>query len=276
MGMYDSVKVAENNPVKIPLPKYEYQTKAYDCGLAIFTITEEGKLAYTPPTHDGWLGAERDAELELVIQVKEGIFTAMDFPMHGDDQNGNWHELELVIVNNQVLRVKDYDKVLFIAEGHSLLDEVANPAPEGRVLSLLKTLGGPEAGQFRFVHLPISRGRHRSLPVGENGDPYGGCKSLGDMLGDFPCPALGFDPRVGEFVRGLATLRDGKPVFMPPFHVSLHGEVLQPVVPLNGEPELWKFTGTYGGLVGYAEPYRPTKEGLIPNPIPFNADFDYP
>lgn len=112
MGMFDSFFVPKKNNVGIPVAKDEYQTKDFDCALSQFTITEDGMIIYTPPTDPEWTGGD-DGLSKFVQKVKNGEFNNSCFNLYGDDEDGKWHEFEIVVLNNRILQVKDYGELVY-------------------------------------------------------------------------------------------------------------------------------------------------------------------
>lgn len=113
MDMFDSFFVPKKNNVGIPVAKDEYQTKDFDCALSQFTITEDGMIIYTPPTNPEWTGGD-DGLSKFVQKVKNGEFNNSCFNLYGDDEAGKWHEFEIVVLNNRILRVKDYGELVYL------------------------------------------------------------------------------------------------------------------------------------------------------------------
>lgn len=115
MGMYDDFHIAPNNKVNIPAPYNYYQSKDLGCTLAKFTITEEGVITYTPPASLNEFGQASDASNEGVIAVLAGTFSDTELNIYADDANGKWRNFDLTVENNQIVKVMEYDKVLYVA-----------------------------------------------------------------------------------------------------------------------------------------------------------------
>ena len=95
MGMYDDVRC------EVPLPDgYEgsFQTKDFECTLALLTITKEGRLITNG--RDGWDFDAADAPRDLEFH---GYFNFYDFNLRADPQ---WREYRAKFTDGQLVAIE--------------------------------------------------------------------------------------------------------------------------------------------------------------------------
>jgi hypothetical protein len=149
MGMCDTFYVRKENKVGIPVDESGYQSKSLEaCSCASIVIDENGRLSLE---HEGDLFYNnKDAKA-----IRQGTFCSTDLDIYAEDEEGVWNEYSLIVLDNQIVRVKLYDKLVYLAEGYPMLDETINPVPEGGWLDIELTVGVyPDAGKrsHRFYH----------------------------------------------------------------------------------------------------------------------------
>lgn len=149
MGMYDTFYVRKETKVGIPVDESGYQSKSLEaCSCASIVIDENGRLSLE---HEGDLFYNNnDAKA-----IRQGTFCSTDLDIYAEDDEGKWNEYSLIVLDNQIVRVKLYDKLVYLAEGYPMLDEVINPVPDGAWLDIELTVGVyPDAGKrsHRFYH----------------------------------------------------------------------------------------------------------------------------
>lgn len=149
MGMYDTFYVRKAGKVGIPLESSGYQSKSLEaCSCASIVIDENGRLSLE---HEGDLFYNnKDAKA-----IRQGTFCSTDLDIYAEDEEGVWNEYSLIVLDNQIVRVKLYDKLVYLAEGYPMLDETINPVPPGTWLDIELTVGVyPDAGKrsHRFYH----------------------------------------------------------------------------------------------------------------------------
>lgn len=155
MGMYDTLYVRKSNKVGIPVqegvPHHHrgYQTKSLGCTLAVIEIDENGRLFVE---HDGRGSAGVNVGVKA---IKSGKYSATDLVICGNNAEGKWEEYNLVVVDNQIVRVHLYEKLIYLAEGYPMLDETINPVPKDHYLDVEITTGvypNPGRRSHRFFH----------------------------------------------------------------------------------------------------------------------------
>lgn len=118
-GMTDDVIVPHDSKVGIPnAQNFFYQTKELEGVYAELTIDVDGRLELRPlpgRTDSLGIGYCKAAE-ENAAALMAGTYCCDEFDLYGNDDNNFWWELELKIVNNQVVRVKGYNDILYGAD----------------------------------------------------------------------------------------------------------------------------------------------------------------
>ena len=157
MGMFDTIHVDKPTKVNIPVLAGGYQSKSMGCSLGHIGIDEAGLLSVIS------FGA-KDHENKDAVDVREGTYSTTCLGLHGDDDKGVWQSYEVVVLNNQILRVIALDgKVLYLDPLYPVL---AEPEPDNHFLALLVNPGTQEK-EFRVMQ--HCRGKHRSAAP----SPYG-------------------------------------------------------------------------------------------------------
>lgn len=82
MGLYDEVRVAEGNKVKIPPAKALYQTNSLDSTLAYLSIDKDGFISY-------------DTDPDRVINP-------LEFELYGEDHTGYHRKYLLSVIMNKI------------------------------------------------------------------------------------------------------------------------------------------------------------------------------
>lgn len=149
--------VKQDTKVGIPAAHDFYLSASIGCALADIGIDENGRFFLIRQGEVDPLQEPTDD----INKIKEGQFDSVDFVMYCENPGKVWHQFELVVLNNQILRVKKQGKLVYLAEGYPLLDEATNPLAKGHFLSIVKTLNGEHAGQKSFHHCRLHYGKHR-------------------------------------------------------------------------------------------------------------------
>lgn len=255
MGMFDTFYVRSENTVGIPVQEHlplhhrGYQSQSLGCTLAQIEVDENGRLYVE---HDGRGSAGINVQL---VQMKVGKYCATDLTIYTDNAKGGSDEYELVVVDNQIVRVKLCGELVYLAEGYPMLDETLNPVPEGQELRMYLKVGVyPDEGKREhvFYHGPVVKGgmtywRDSTTLQKELASKHLGAHALGSSIDldlAYPTPAVALN-------------------------IPLQDMRVHPITMPDGTPELWGFRINLGGPVCIAEPFRLGGDDLQPTPLQF-------
>ncbi|ASU03493.1 hypothetical protein RISINGSUN_177 [Erwinia phage vB_EamM_RisingSun] len=125
MGMFDSIKVEENNVCNIVIPVDEYQTYSLDNQCWTYRITQDGKLVvdnkpsdYAKPYDEQFRRCLSDGAFALG-RINAGLFEGV-IQMGGDvKETGEWKDYTLLIHGSEIQFVTAYDEVIYSRDPES-------------------------------------------------------------------------------------------------------------------------------------------------------------
>lgn len=156
MGMFDTFHVRKENKVGIPVQEHlplhhrGYQSYSLGCTLADIEIDENGKLFVD---HHGRGSSGPNTE---VNEIAKGIFSSPHVMIWADNSMGAGEEYSLVVVNNQIVRVKLYNELVYLADGYPMLDEKLHPVPKDHYLDLVASVGEDGKPVIEFIYSEYS------------------------------------------------------------------------------------------------------------------------
>lgn len=116
-GLTDDVIVPHDSKVGIPDAKnFYYQTNELEGLHGEVFIDLNGRLSLRGKGTNSPEGGYCDEAVAKAKELQAGTYSCDEFDLCGDDVNNHWWELELKIVNNQVVRVKGYNDILYGAD----------------------------------------------------------------------------------------------------------------------------------------------------------------
>lgn len=125
MGMFDSIKVEENNVCNIAIPVDEYQTYCLDNQCWTYRITQDGKLVvvnkpsdYAKP-YDGQFQRCLTDWAFALARINFGQFEGV-IQMGGDvKETGEWKDYTLLIHDSEIQFVMSYGEVIYSRDPES-------------------------------------------------------------------------------------------------------------------------------------------------------------
>ena len=142
-GMVDDLIVPHDSAVGIPNgADFMWQTSDLEGLHDEVNIDTDGLLTLRPKHGGLKLTGYDSSGVQNAQALANGTYCADDLNLYGSDVNGFWQELSLKVVNNQVVRVKSYEDILY---------EAPNPAPviqKGRVPTVTITGLDPNFNQW--------------------------------------------------------------------------------------------------------------------------------
>lgn len=142
-GMTDDLVVPHDSSVGIPNgADFIWQTSDLEGIHDEVNIDTDGLLTLRPKHGGLRLTGYDSAAVQNAQALANGTYCNDELDLIGNDVNGFWHQLSLKVVNNQVVRVKSYEDVLY---------EAPNPAPaiqEGLVPTVTITGLDPNFNQW--------------------------------------------------------------------------------------------------------------------------------
>lgn len=118
-GLTDDVVVPHDSKVGIPnAQNFRYQTVELEGLHAEVSIDVDGRLSLSSrdPLCLAPVTGYCEASDKNAAALLAGTYCCDKFDLYGNDDNNFWWELELKIVNNQVVRVKGYNDILYGAD----------------------------------------------------------------------------------------------------------------------------------------------------------------